>query len=332
MKRPSCNPDQERRKRAQRMARSVLAAGIGLALIVLEAQLVVSHALAETAARGFAPALPGLPPGLTRLAQQQSRPVPASPGLAAEREASALYAEAREAMDRGQTARAAKSLDTLLQRYPTAAIATLAGKDLARLTGRPLPDARAPVISTPVTNAPGGLDATAAQQSARLAFDFRSLAGDRIFFADGAFDIGVRAKSALQAQAYWLIMHPTVTATVEGHADDRGPREFNVQVSAKRAEVVRQRLIDLGVPANRVIAIGLGRDRPIASCPDPGCGAQNRRVVTIVTVDKAATLSRERGEAPGPGPGPASSVAQIGPQPGATAGEQNAPGAARPRR
>lgn len=113
--------------------------------------------------------------------------------------------------------------------------------------------------------------------------DLRATAGDRLFFGDASDDLGGRAKNAIEAIAEWLRRHPAVDVAVEGHGDDRGNAEFNQAMATRRAEAVRARLIDLGIAPTRIAAIGLGRDKPVADCPEANCAAQNRRAVLVVT-------------------------------------------------
>jgi peptidoglycan-associated lipoprotein len=115
-----------------------------------------------------------------------------------------------------------------------------------------------------------------------LAAQFQTEVGDRVFFSDGSAELGSRARAALEAQAAWLLRHERLPVTVEGHADDAGSVVYNVNVSRQRAEVVRRRLIERCVAPLRIRVIAQGRERLIANCPDAGCAAQNRRVVTII--------------------------------------------------
>ena len=128
----------------------------------------------------------------------------------------------------------------------------------------------------------GGLGAAA---------EFQSQVGDRVFFSDASADLGSRGRIALEAQAAWLARYPTLSVMIEGHADDEGAVRHNLELSARRAEVVRLRLIQMGVAAERIQTVAYGRARLIADCPAPDCAAQNRRAVTVVgpTPDTAET-------------------------------------------
>ena len=196
----------------------------------------------------------------------------------------------------------------LVGRYPTAAIAEVARRDLKQLYARLEP--AAPPVSVPALVVPSPVPATrntsepapAAQPKlqilriqpiqprspaqlsiAALADRFRNDAGDRIFFSDGSAELGSRARIALEAQAQWLRQAADTTVTIEGHADDRGAADYNSVLAQRRADAVRQRLIETGIAPERIAVLGLGRSRPIALCRDETCGAQNRRAVTTVT-------------------------------------------------
>jgi peptidoglycan-associated lipoprotein len=124
---------------------------------------------------------------------------------------------------------------------------------------------------------------------ASAAVEFQTQVGDRVFFSEGSAELGSRARAALEAQAAWLKRHSTLPVMIEGHADDAGVEALNQEVSRRRAEAVRRRLIESGVAPERIFVQAYGRDRLIAECTAPGCSAQNRRVVTVVRVPDAAT-------------------------------------------
>ena len=122
------------------------------------------------------------------------------------------------------------------------------------------------------------------------AAQFQSQVGDRVFFSDASAELGTRARVALEAQAAWLVRYPTLSVIVEGHADDAGGIAHNREVSHRRADVVRRRLIHMGVAPERIRIVAYGRERLIAECADAECAAQNRRAVTVIgpPVDTAA--------------------------------------------
>jgi peptidoglycan-associated lipoprotein len=118
--------------------------------------------------------------------------------------------------------------------------------------------------------------------------EFQTQVGDRVFFSDGSADLGTKARAALAAQAAWLLQRPTLRVTIEGHADDAGVAALNHEVSLRRAEAVRKRLIEMGVATDRIRIVSFGRDRLIAECTASACMAQNRRVVTVIGEPSAA--------------------------------------------
>jgi outer membrane protein OmpA-like peptidoglycan-associated protein len=133
--------------------------------------------------------------------------------------------------------------------------------------------------------------------------EFQSQVGDRVFFSDASAELGSRGRVALEAQAVWLARNPQLSVVVEGHADDAGDIARNMEVSQRRADAVRRRLIQMGVAPERVRIVAYGRERPIADCAEAACAAQNRRAVTVIgpPVDTAATSP-----APIPASGPIS--------------------------
>ncbi len=128
-----------------------------------------------------------------------------------------------------------------------------------------------------VTSSPGILDHIDRGASQRLRLDV----GDRVFFAPGSSALGLRARAALARQAQWL-KATSHSVVIVGHADDGGSDSSNRRVALRRAEAVRNRLVDEGVSASRLHHLGKGRQERIAVCSGSVCEAQNRRAVTIV--------------------------------------------------
>jgi peptidoglycan-associated lipoprotein len=133
------------------------------------------------------------------------------------------------------------------------------------------------------------------------AAEFQSQVGDRVFFSDASADLGTRGRVALEAQAAWLVRNSALSVTIEGHADDGGGMAQNQEVSQRRAEVVRRRLIQMGVAPDRIRVVAYGRERLIADCADAACAAQNRRAVTIIgpSLDTAAATGTRALPTPG---------------------------------
>ena len=90
------------------------------------------------------------------------------------------------------------------------------------------------------------------------------------------------AQATLQKQAQWLLQYNRYSVTIEGHADERGTREYNIALGARRAQATRDYLVSLGIPANRLRTISYGKERPVAVCNDISCWSQNRRAVTVL--------------------------------------------------
>jgi len=96
-----------------------------------------------------------------------------------------------------------------------------------------------------------------------IAAEFQAQVGDRVFFSEGSAELGSRARTALEAQAAWLKRNAAVPVTIEGHADDAGAINHNLEVSRRRAESVRRRLIESGVAPERIHTLAYGRERPL---------------------------------------------------------------------
>jgi len=113
--------------------------------------------------------------------------------------------------------------------------------------------------------------------------DFTVNVGDRIFFDTDSSVIRADAQTTLTRQAQWLNQYPTYQITIEGHADERGTREYNLALGARRAAATRDFLVSRGVAATRINTISYGKERPVAVCDDISCWSQNRRAVTVVS-------------------------------------------------
>ena len=112
--------------------------------------------------------------------------------------------------------------------------------------------------------------------------DFTVNVGDRIFFDTDSTSIRADAQQTLDRQAQWLARYPNYAITVEGHADERGTREYNLALGARRAAATKEYLAARGVPANRMKTISYGKEKPVAVCDDISCWSQNRRAVTVL--------------------------------------------------
>jgi peptidoglycan-associated lipoprotein len=112
--------------------------------------------------------------------------------------------------------------------------------------------------------------------------DFVVNVGDRVFFDTDSSELSELARATLDKQAQWLTNYNRYAFTIEGHADERGTREYNIALGARRAQTVRDYLVSRGVPAQRMRTISYGKERPVAVCDDISCWSQNRRAVTVL--------------------------------------------------
>ncbi len=113
--------------------------------------------------------------------------------------------------------------------------------------------------------------------------EFSQVVGDRVFFATDQHTLDSQARSTLTGQARWLQQYGGYNVSVEGHADERGTRQYNLALGARRANSARQFLVSQGVPANRLRAVSLGKERPVALCSNESCWSQNRRSVSTLS-------------------------------------------------
>ena len=112
--------------------------------------------------------------------------------------------------------------------------------------------------------------------------DFVVNVGDRVFFEEDQSTLTAQGQSTLGNQAKWLNKFSQYTITVEGHADERGTRQYNIALGARRAQAARDYLVAQGVSASRIKTISYGKERPVAVCNDNSCWSQNRRAVTVL--------------------------------------------------
>ncbi len=107
--------------------------------------------------------------------------------------------------------------------------------------------------------------------------------GDRVFFGFDKYSLTASARATLEKQAAWMNKYPAVTVSVEGHADERGTREYNLGLGDRRANSVKDYMVALGINPSRLKAISYGKERPVALGSNEAAWAQNRRSVTMVT-------------------------------------------------
>jgi peptidoglycan-associated lipoprotein len=112
--------------------------------------------------------------------------------------------------------------------------------------------------------------------------DFQQSAGDRVFFESDSSELSAPSQATLDKQAAWLQRYGRIAFTIEGHADERGTREYNFALGARRAETVKDYLVARGIAVSRIKTISYGKERPVAVCNDISCWSQNRRAVTVL--------------------------------------------------
>ena len=149
-----------------------------------------------------------------------------------------------------------------------------------RPTGLPAPGAQ----SSAEANAAGATgEGAGVATGPGSAADFeRSVPATVVLFPLDSFELTPEARTTLDAQAAWLARYPSVRATVEGHADERGTREYNLALGDRRANAAKNYLQGRGIAANRMNVISWGKERPEALGSDESAWAQNRRAVTVV--------------------------------------------------
>jgi len=119
--------------------------------------------------------------------------------------------------------------------------------------------------------------------------DFRTNVGDTVHFAFDRYQIEDGDKPLLHKQAIWLNKYPRVRVTIEGHCDERGTREYNLALGARRANSVKEYLVAEGVALGRIDTISYGKERPICTESNENCWTQNRRGVTAIASGAATS-------------------------------------------
>jgi len=112
---------------------------------------------------------------------------------------------------------------------------------------------------------------------------FNQTIGDRVLFVVDQSTLSAQAIVILDAQADWMMKNRAYTALIEGHADERGTREYNLALGARRASAVEAYLVSKGVAGSRLSTVTYGRERPIEICSKESCWSRNRRAVTVVS-------------------------------------------------
>lgn len=134
---------------------------------------------------------------------------------------------------------------------------------------------------TGTTTTPGGSTGMGGPVKGSQADFVASVAADRIFFGLDQYDVDAEDQATLQSQAGWLQQNPAVRVTVEGHADERGTRDYNIALGERRANAAKNYLASLGIDPGRITTVSYGKERPAALGSDESAWAQNRRAVTV---------------------------------------------------
>jgi peptidoglycan-associated lipoprotein len=135
-----------------------------------------------------------------------------------------------------------------------------------------------PTAPPPAETATGPVPGSQADFLARMA------GRDVIYFDTDQYNVDSEDAVALQGQAQWLLQYPNKRATIEGHCDERGTRDYNLALGERRANAAKNYLVSLGVDAGRLSTVSYGKERPVAMGSDEAAYAKNRRAVTI-TID-----------------------------------------------
>ena len=104
---------------------------------------------------------------------------------------------------------------------------------------------------------------------------------DRVFFATNKSVLTTAARDTLRKQAAWMRKNKAITVTIEGHADERGTREYNLALGERRANAAKDYLMTYGISGSRLSVISYGKERPVNSGSNPLAWSQNRRSVTV---------------------------------------------------
>ena len=139
-----------------------------------------------------------------------------------------------------------------------------------------------PGPATTTSNSPD--QSIGAAPGSQADFVAKMMGADTIYFDTDKYDVDSTDQAALARQAQWLMQYPAKRATIEGHCDERGTREYNLALGERRANTAKNYLVGLGVDAARISTVSYGKERPVALGSTEEAWAQNRRAVTV-TID-----------------------------------------------
>lgn len=192
--------------------------------------------------------------------------------------AAEILQDGLDALSDSQSDLATELFEHVIQSYPGSEESRRAERELRTLGVRLAP-------SQPVTpDAGSGFVRRTPESEQALRTKFAREAGDRVFFAENSAVIGGRARALIETQARWLTKRSNLRITIVGRADDSAPADASRDLSAKRAEAVRDKLVASGIALSRITLDARGTRDPVATCRSQLCQAQNRHVETVVTM------------------------------------------------
>jgi peptidoglycan-associated lipoprotein len=166
-------------------------------------------------------------------------------------------------------------LATILLLASTTSLAACAKKAPEQLPPPPEP---APTVTQPAP----AVQPSGPQVGSQQHFAAAVGSSTTIYFDTDRYNVDSQDAAALQAQAQYFAQYPQVTFTIEGHADERGTREYNLALGERRATAAKNFLVSLGVNANRISVVSYGKERPVALASNEGAWAQNRRAASVI--------------------------------------------------
>ncbi|MBK6704671.1 MAG: peptidoglycan-associated lipoprotein Pal [Caulobacteraceae bacterium] len=159
--------------------------------------------------------------------------------------------------------------NTVLALAAVAALAACASRPEPTPT-QPTGGNTTPPVTTPQGPTPGSVE------------DFRVSVGDRVFFGYDRFDLSTEARSVLERQAAWLRRYPNTRVLVAGNCDERGTREYNLALGARRAAAARDFLVSLGIDGGRIESVSYGKERPLDARANEEAWSVNRNAHTQI--------------------------------------------------
>ncbi len=122
--------------------------------------------------------------------------------------------------------------------------------------------------------------------------EFSTRIGDTVYFDTDSITLSAEAQQTLAGQAQWLNQYPQYRILIEGHADERGTREYNIGLGVQRSAGAKHFLTTRGIDPRRIKTVSFGKERPVAVCADISCWSKNRRAVTVLDTGGAVASNR----------------------------------------